>query len=81
MKLFQSVVAVVSVVAALSGGIGHAADEPADTCVLWRQMEGLQKQYSLIGWLKSMEMATAVAKAFVDEPIVIEIRDALNVSL
>jgi hypothetical protein len=44
-------------------------------------MEGLQKQYSLIGWLKSMEMATAVAKAFVDEPIVIEIRDALNVSL
>ena len=44
-------------------------------------MEGLQKQYFLIGWLKSMEMATAVAKAFVDEPIVIEIRDALNVSL
>jgi hypothetical protein len=81
MKLFQRVVAFVSIVIALSAGIGHAADEPADTCVLWRQMEGLHKQYFLIGWIKSMEMAKAVAEAFVDEPVVIEIRGALDVSL
>jgi hypothetical protein len=53
----------VSVVVALSSWIGHAADEPADTCVLWTQMEGLQKTYFLFGWIKSMEMAKAITKA------------------